>query len=100
MNNPAQHETELELADRTALVQKYEDLQSLAEDERFKRLILDGYIRDEAIRITSLLAVHGMQGNRNQLFEALAAISHFEQYLSTIEYLGVPSTSIDEDDDE
>lgn len=99
MSNPEQNETELEMADRTALTKKYEALHRMMETEDFKLVVTDGYLREEAVRLTSLLAQHGMESVRSKLFEALAAISNFEQYIMTIDQLGAPVTD-DEDEDE
>lgn len=98
INQTPTENVDLEYADRSALVQKYEDLKSLMEDERFKRLILDGYLKEKAIEFTSLLATDYVRqsGTRGAIMEELVAISAFEGYLLAIERLGAPV----EDDEE
>ena len=101
MTNPNTEDVELEMAERQALVEKYEALQVLTNEhseagKAFKKLILDGYLKDKAVEFTSLLAVPGMQGSRSQLFEALAAISHFENYLNMVNNLGAPANDDEE----
>ena len=94
--NPTEEvETELEMAERVVLQEKYEAFALLHDDsteagKAFKVLIRDGYIKDKAVEFTSLLAVPAMQNQRSQLFEALASISHFENYLLMVSSLGAP----------
>lgn len=88
--NPTDTVEELEMAERIDLEAKYKALVELKEDKRFQVLVLDGYLKEKAVEMTSLLAVPGMQAQRSQLFEALAAISHFENYLMMVESLGAP----------
>jgi hypothetical protein len=101
MTNLNTEEVDLEMAERQELVEKYDALQVLTNEhseagKAFKKLVLDGYLKDKAVEFTSLLAVPGMQTSRSQLFEALAAISHFENYLSMISNLGAPANEDDE----
>lgn len=94
---------ELELADKVVAAEKFEALELLLDEnteagKAFKVLILDGYLKDEAARTTSLLAEPSMQQYRPQLFEGLTGISQFEQYLKVTQVLGAPET--DESDEE
>jgi hypothetical protein len=97
----AENVEELEMADRTAMVKKYEALELLTDEtteagKAFKILILDGYLKERAAEVTSLLAVPAMQPYRSVNFEQLAAISQFEQYLSTVYTLGAPANEDEE----
>lgn len=77
-----------------------QDLESLEKDERFKRLILNGYFKDKAINGVSLLATDHVKraGVRGDIMEQLVAISALEDYFHTVKNLGtIPSE--DEDDD-
>ena len=101
MINQTTDEANLELADRSSIVAKYEALELLKDantpaGKAFKTLILDGYMKDKAVEFTSLLAAPGMQGQRSIIFEALAGISHFENYLHMVENLGAPLDDEDE----
>lgn len=89
-------ETEFELAERQTYIEMYEALSRLENNEDFKKLVLEGYLREKAVEMTSLLAVSGMQSSRSQIFEALAAISHFENYLNMVKSLGAPAVEDDE----
>lgn len=82
---------ELETADRTDLINKFEALERLLENPDFKVVVLEGYLKDRAIDQVSLLADPRMAANRAQLFEGLAGISHLEQYFRMIQALGAPA---------
>ena len=105
INPKTEHEeVELELAEKAIAVEKYEALELLLDDtteagKAFKLLVLDGYLKDEAVRLTSLLARHGMEQNRSKLFEALAGVSHFENYLYVVQIMGAPSQDDVEDEE-
>lgn len=93
MNNPTTDNVELEEAPSAIETAKIEAFVLLMNDatpagQAFKTLVLDGYLKEEAVRMTSLLGKDAMMPYRSQLFEKLAAIGHFEDYLATIESLG------------
>jgi hypothetical protein len=66
------------------------DLDSLNNNPAFKRVIIDGYLRDRAANVTSMLSTAHVKkaGTRNELFEVLVGISGFQQYLLTIHAMG------------
>lgn len=99
MENQISAETDLELAERGAIVEKYEALQRLNENEDFKKVITEGYLKESAIDKTSLLGTNYVRQNnlRGTLMEELVAISCLEQYLISIEQLGAPITEDDDD---
>ena len=90
INQMPTDDVELESIETQEFREKYEALTRLENNEDFKLLVLDGYLKDKAVEYTSLLAVPAMAQNRSQLFEALAAVSHFEQYLHMVYNLGAP----------
>lgn len=92
---------ELETIERAGLTRKWEALERLKENPDFKIVVLDGYLKEKAIEFTSLLATDYVRRNnlRSTIFEQLAAISCFEEYLHMIENLGAP-TSMLEDNEE
>ena len=65
-------------------IEKAETLKRLQENKDFKALVIDSYFREEAIRLTSLLAV-SPQGDRPKIIDDLYAISAFSAYLSSID---------------
>lgn len=78
-----------------------QDLMSLEKDDRFQRVILQGYFKDKAINGVSLLATDHVKraGVRGDIMEQLVAISNLEDYFHTIKNLG-SAPEVDEDDDE
>ena len=81
-------------------VNMWNDLRSLKEDERFKRVILDGYFKDKAIYGVSLLARDDVvsNGHRSAVMEDLIAISSLEDFFISIENLGsIPAEDSVED---
>ena len=96
MNNPMTDNVELEEAPAVLDLAKVEAFDLLMNEntpagKAFKVLILDGYLKEEAIRMTSLLGVDAMNQFRSSLFEKIVAIGHFEDYLRTIESLKTES---------
>lgn len=92
-------DVDLEYIELEGFREKYEALKRLEENEDFKLVVLDGYLKEKAVEFTSLLAVPSMLANRSQIFEALAAVSHFEQYLHMLYNVGAP-VEVEEDEDE
>lgn len=81
---------ELETADRTALINKYEALERLLENPDFKLVVLEGYIKEKAVDSVSLLATNYTRRHnlRGAIMEELVAISAFEEYMRMIQSLG------------
>ena len=84
---------ELETADRTALINKYEALERLLENPDFKLVVLEGYLKEKAVDSVSLLATDYTRRNnvRGAIMEELVAISAFEEYMRMIQFLGAPA---------
>ena len=80
----------LETTDNSYAVMMYEALSRLHDNPDFQKVILEGYFKDEPIRITSLLATDYVrrEGVRPVLMEKLVAISTLEDYFQTIIQLG------------
>ena len=99
VNQNAEH-VDLVETDRSELVEKYEALQRLLENEDFKVVVTEGYLKESAIHKTSLLATNYVKlaGLRNTIYEELAAISCFESYLRMLTNLGAPAIA-DEDNE-
>lgn len=74
-------------------------LARLEQNDDFKKVILDGYFKDHAVRQTSGLADPGVKarGERPSMMEDLVAISNVQYYLMMIKNLG---TMPDEEGDE
>lgn len=89
----------LETTDNSYAVMMYEALSRLHDNPDFQKVILEGYFKDEPVRLTSLLATDYIrrEGVRPVLMEKLVAISTLEDYFQTIIQLGnVPDDEEDE----
>lgn len=82
MKNP-QSKEELASKERAYWTKLNTALERLMENDDFKTLILDGYIKDLGMRQVSLLADEGMkaQGMRPNIMEQLVAISNLQYFL-------------------
>lgn len=100
MNNLKLNENvELESADNSYAVEMYEALERLYDNKDFQKVILDGYFKNEPIRITSMLATDYIRktGKRPELMEHLVAISNLEDWFNTIVQIGAPVEYTDEE---
>ena len=99
MSNQTTADVELERVERQVATAKWEALQRLKEEKDFKLLVSEGYLKEEAVRLTSMLATEYVRqyNLRSTIFESLAAISIFEDYMNTIDSLGGP---VEDEDDE
>jgi hypothetical protein len=75
-------------------------LEKLRKNPDFIKVIADGYFKDRAINIVSMLAhdYTANTGTRGQLMEELVAISRLQDHFRTLEAMG--SAPVDNDEDE
>ena len=99
MSTQTAENVELEMTERTMLVQKYEALQRLKNNKDFQIVVLDGYLKEKAVDGVSLLGTDYIVDNnlRSKLMEELVAISRFEGYMRMIENLGAPAYEDEEE---
>ena len=64
-------------------IEKADALLKLQEDKSFQSLVMDSYFKNEAVRLTSLLAT-APQGDRPKIVDDLYAISAFSAYLTSV----------------
>jgi hypothetical protein len=62
---------------------KAEDFNKLLENKSFQSLIMEGYLKQEALRLTSLLAV-APPNDKPKIIDDLYAISAFSAFLSSL----------------
>ena len=89
----------LETTDNSYAVEMYEALSRLHDNPDFQKVILEGYFKNEPVRITSLLATDYVrrEGVRPVLMERLVAISALEEFFQIIIQMGAPLDDEDED---
>lgn len=84
--------TELELETTSAIyeVDLLEALERLEKNPDFKKIIVDGYLKEKALESVSLLAHPAIKqrGQRPDVMEDLVAISNLKYYLFMIKQLG------------
>ena len=88
--------------DRTYWVDMADALTRLESNEDFRKVILDGYFTEAAVRGVSLLARDDIKrrGERTDVMETLNAISMLEDHFHTIKALGRISEDDFEDEDD
>jgi hypothetical protein len=85
-NEDQMHEIEMTLEHAQGIAKFGQAIASLEKNRAFQAVVLDGYFRDEAVRLTGLLAEQGVP--RNDVVESLAAISHFRKFLMNRRSMG------------
>lgn len=92
-------EQELLEVENTYWGDMWTSLEKLKKNKDFKRVILEGYLKDKAVKGVSLLATDFVRKNnlRAEVMEQLVAISNLEDYFITIENLGHTPAEVFED---
>lgn len=83
-------------------VEQYEALERLERNDDFKKVILDGYFKDKAIKGVSLLAREDVKsaGVRPDVYESLIAVSALQDHFLTIKAMGkIDYSDLDELDE-
>lgn len=94
MNGIAQSpESEVELiqitiAEAKEKVAARDALLKLSKNKNFRDAILEGYLKDEAIRLTSISGRSEMKEFREEIQDAIKGISHFQQWMDGILHQG------------
>jgi hypothetical protein len=81
-NNTEEQEQKEELEFVNKINKRAMALQGMETDSNFIKVVLDGFIKDHAVRQTTFIAVGGIM--RIEALETLSAISHFNKYLMQI----------------
>lgn len=73
---------ELSIKEAQKIIKFGEHIDLLGQNNSFKTVIFDGYLRDEAIRCTYLLAEDAIDDKQKlDVMEQLRAIAHFRKFL-------------------
>ncbi len=72
-------------------------LSNLADNKDFKELIEVGYLEENAVRLTSLLAEPEAK-NKENIMEQLKAISYLRQFFITCERMAEMQADVDEEE--
>ena len=88
---------EISLEHAKEIVAKRDWAHKLSSNREFKKLILDGYFKDEAARLVGRAADPSMKAHKEDIFSAIEAISHLRQFLQNIIRMGdVAAADIEE----
>ena len=101
MSNDAIQEIELSIKEAQKMVDLGAAVQRLATNRDFKKVILEGFFEDEAIRLVHLKADPNMQSSDSQkaILTQMDAIGALRQYLETLAQLaGMAQKSIEADE--
>lgn len=81
-------EIELSIAEAKKMIARKDAANRLADNADFKELILEGYLKEEAIRLGHISADANMKPHREDIFLALQGISLFRQYMQNMIRMG------------
>ena len=90
---------ELDMASAQALIKHADALSRLMQNPDFQAVILNGYFKDEAVRLVSAKAAPQMKASENQeaILTALDGIGSLQQHINTVFALGENARSAIED---
>lgn len=74
-------EIELSIQEAKRLIEVRDAAVRLSENADFKAVVLDGYLKDEALRLTHLSADVAVKEHKDDIFLALQGISLFRQFM-------------------
>lgn len=75
---------EVSLEQVRELIAKRDMAIKLSNNREFKKLVLEGYFKEEAARLASVSAEPALEARREAIFGEIMAISNFRQYLDGI----------------
>jgi hypothetical protein len=81
-------ELQITLEDAKRTVALRDDLMKLAKNKLFKSIIVDAYMKDEALRLTQIIGEIQHVEYRDEIVDALKGISHFRQWMDRILGMG------------
>lgn len=81
-------QVELSIQQAKDLVNARDMADKLSRNREFKKLILEGYFEKEAARLVSLSGDSNMLQQRDEIFDAIKAISHFRQFMQNTMRMG------------
>jgi hypothetical protein len=79
---------ELSLAHAKAMVSSKEAVLKLTSNREFKKVVLDGYFKEEASRLVLLSADPSVEKHRGEIMLSIQGISSFNNYLQRIVRMG------------
>lgn len=98
-NSDLIQEVEVSIEDCKRIVEIRNSLNRLIKNKDFRKVIEDGYLRDEAVRLVTAKASPALQSEdmQRKILRDIDAIGSFNQYLSTIMQTGYQAEKALED---
>lgn len=82
------HEIELSIEHANELIERKAMVNKLMSNREFKKIVLEGYFKEEAIRMVALVAEPSMKDHKEDILKSMESISCFQQHLRTIVQMG------------
>lgn len=77
-------EIKITIVEAKEKVAQRDALLKLSRNKAFKDMILQGYLKDEAVRLAAISGRVEMREYREEIMDALKGISHFQQWMDGI----------------
>lgn len=81
-------EIQLSIQEAKKLIARKDAAKRLTDNRDFKELVLEGYLRDEAIRLAHISADGNMKEYRDEIMLSMQGISLFRQFMQNIIRMG------------
>ena len=81
-------EIEVTIEELQKVVDRRNQLRKLESNREFRKIVLDGYFKDEAARLAAISADPAHEKMRPQILMEIQAISCFRQFLRNIDLIG------------
>lgn len=81
-------EIELSLTNAKVFVERRDMLNKLMSNREFKKVIVEGYFKDESVRLVSLLGDPAMESHREEIIRSMDGISQLQVFLRTVVQTG------------
>ena len=90
MDTPTVEEINLDIEHAKGLVSKSEALKRLESNADFRRVFIEGYFKDEAIRLVDAKSMPQLQGEeaQAQIIKSIDGIGTCKEYLRTVHHVG------------
>jgi hypothetical protein len=86
MMTPQSELEEIQLSIQAArdLVEKRDALITLSKNEQFKKMILEGYLKNEAVRLAQISGEYAHREYRGEIMGMITGISYFNQWIEQV----------------
>lgn len=79
---------ELSIEEAQKMVDRKNQLEKLFGNREFKKVVLDGYFKEEAARLATLTGDSALVAQRPEIFLAIQSIAKLQEYFRTVALMG------------